>query len=318
MEPKWVYRASGSAYDSGTEPDIIECWYATFKRPPDAVATASRLLSRSPLEIGGASRTIRSMYVIGLTGAIAVGKSTVARTLLAAKGAAIIDGDQVVHTLYAYNRALVARIVARFGPAMLTPDGSLDRAALGRTVFPDPVALADLERLVYPYVLAEQRRLLARARRRQRTVAVLDAVKLVESGAGRLVDELWIVTAPAAAQRRRLQDRGLDDDAIALLAWPPSSPGRTRHTGSSKSRRRARSSSWTMAARRMSWRRKSSACGAIGGQGPVASGQMWPPYGPPLRRRTGRSLPCRNGGGLGWGSTHYRINLPTLMREGAG
>ena len=162
------------------------------------------------------------MYVIGLTGAIAVGKSTVA-TLLAAKGAATIDGDQVVHTLYAYNRALVARIVARFGPAMLTPDGSLDRAALGRTVFPDPAALADLERLVFPYVLAEQRRLLARARRRQRTVAVLDAVKLVESGAGRLVDELWIVTAPAAAQRRRLQDRGLDHDAIAarLAAQQP-------------------------------------------------------------------------------------------------
>lgn len=162
------------------------------------------------------------MYVIGLTGAIAVGKSTVAQ-MLAAKGAAIIDGDQVVHTLYAYNRALVARIVARFGPAMLTPDGSLDRAALGRTVFPDPAALADLESLVFPYVLAEQEQLLAQAQREGRAVAVLDAVKLVESGAGRLVDELWIVTAPAAAQRRRLQDRGLDDDAIAarLAAQQP-------------------------------------------------------------------------------------------------
>lgn len=162
------------------------------------------------------------MYVIGLTGAIAVGKSTVAQ-MLAAKGAAVIDGDQVVHTLYAYNRALVARIVARFGPAMLTPDGSLDRAALGRTVFPDPAALADLETLVYPYVLAEQERLLARAQRERRAVAVLDAVKLVESGAGRLVSELWIVTAPAAAQRRRLQDRGLDAAASAarLAAQQP-------------------------------------------------------------------------------------------------
>lgn len=162
------------------------------------------------------------MYVIGLTGAIAVGKSTVAR-MLAAKGAAIIDGDQVVHTLYAHNRALVARIIARFGPAMLTPDGSLDRAALGRAVFPDPAALADLESLVFPYVLAEQEQLLAQAQREGRAVAVLDAVKLVESGAGRLVDELWIVTAPVAAQRRRLQDRGLDDDAIAarLAAQQP-------------------------------------------------------------------------------------------------
>ena len=149
------------------------------------------------------------MYVIGLTGAIAVGKSTVAR-MLAAKGAAVIDGDQVVHTLYADNRALVARIAARFGPAVLAPDGSLDRAALGRIVFPDPAALADLETLVYPAVLAEQERLLGQAQREGRTVAVLDAVKLVESGAGRLVNELWIVTAPAAAQRRRLQDRGLD------------------------------------------------------------------------------------------------------------
>ena len=162
------------------------------------------------------------MYVIGLTGAIAVGKSTVAR-MLAAKGAAIIDGDQVVHTLYAHNRRLIARIVARFGPAILAPDGTLDRAALGRTVFPDPAALADLEMLVYPYVLAEQEQLLAQAQRDGRAVAVLDAVKLVESGAGRLVDELWIVTAPTSAQRRRLQDRGLDDDAIAarLAAQQP-------------------------------------------------------------------------------------------------
>ncbi len=162
------------------------------------------------------------MYVIGLTGAIAVGKSTVA-SLLAAKGAAIIDGDQVVHALYAYNRALVARIVARFGPAMLTPDGSLDRAALGRTVFADPAALADLESLVFPHVLAEQEQLLARAQREGRSVAVLDAVKLVESGAGCLVNELWIVTAPAAAQRRRLQDRGLDAAASAarLAAQQP-------------------------------------------------------------------------------------------------
>ena len=153
------------------------------------------------------------MYVIGLTGAIAVGKSTVAR-MLAAKGAAVIDGDQVVHTLYADNQALIARIAERFGPAVLAPDGSLDRAALGRTVFPDPAALADLETLVYPAVLAEQERLLGQAQRERRAVAVLDAVKLVESGAGRLVNELWIVTAPATAQQQRLQDRGLDAAAI--------------------------------------------------------------------------------------------------------
>ena len=164
----------------------------------------------------------RAVYVIGLTGAIAVGKSTVA-SLLAAKGAAVIDGDQVVHTLYAHNRALVARIIERFGPAVLAPDGTLDRAALGRTVFPDPAALADLEMLVYPYVLAEQEQLLVQAQRERRAVVVLDAVKLVESGAGRLVDELWIVTAPPAAQRRRLQDRGLDAAAIAarLAAQQP-------------------------------------------------------------------------------------------------
>ena len=162
------------------------------------------------------------MYVIGLTGAIAVGKSTVAR-MLAAKGAAVIDGDQVVHTLYACNRALVARIAERFGPAVLAPDGTLDRAALGRTVFPDPAALADLETLVYPAVLAEQEQLLAQSQRERRAVAVLDAVKLVESGAGRLVNELWIVTAPAAAQRRRLRERGLDAAASAarLAAQQP-------------------------------------------------------------------------------------------------
>ncbi|MAG35858.1 MAG: dephospho-CoA kinase [Dehalococcoidia bacterium] len=154
------------------------------------------------------------MYVIGLTGEIAVGKSSAAR-MLANRGAVVIDGDQLVHELYAGHQALLADIIERFGPDVLAPDSSLDRAALGRTVFPDPAALADLERLVHPHVRAAQEELLAKARREDRVLAVLDAVKLVESGAGTLVDELWIVTAPSAAQQRRLQARGLDDAAIA-------------------------------------------------------------------------------------------------------
>lgn len=159
------------------------------------------------------------MIVIGLTGNIACGKSTVAR-MLADLGAAVIDADEVVHDLQRPGGPVYRGIVAEFGQSVLRPDGTLDRARLGAIVFANPVALAKLEALTHPAVieavvagLSE----IATAR-----VAVVEAVKLVESGMHRKCDSLWVVTSPPSAQIERLRGRGLDPVAIqARLASQP-------------------------------------------------------------------------------------------------
>src|SRR5918997_7167370 len=87
-----------------------------------------------------------SPFVIGLTGPIASGKSTVAE-LLRQRGAEIIDADRVYRSLLHHGSELWRQVVERFGPAIVGSDGEIDRAALGRVVFSDPAALADLDRI---------------------------------------------------------------------------------------------------------------------------------------------------------------------------
>ena len=88
---------------------------------------------------------------IGLTGPIGCGKSTVA-AYLATRGAIVIDADQVARQVTGPGEPATAEIAARFGHDLLGPHGELDRAALGRIVFADPAALADLEAIVHPAV----------------------------------------------------------------------------------------------------------------------------------------------------------------------
>lgn len=148
-------------------------------------------------------------FVIGLTGPIAAGKSTVA-DLLQKRGALIIDADQVYRSLLNPGSGLREQIVARFGSGMISPDGQIDRAALGRIVFENPAALADLERITHPPVVAEIRRQIANS---DADVVAIEAVKLVESGLLADVDSLWLVTADPQVRRRRLAaHRGLSDD----------------------------------------------------------------------------------------------------------
>jgi dephospho-CoA kinase len=160
--------------------------------------------------LGGVTR------VVGLTGGIGTGKSTVAR-MLAALGAEVIDADAIVHQLQAPGTPLLARIVEAFGPEMLRPDGALDRERLGRLVFADPAARARLEALVHPAVGAEMVRRLEAARAAGVPLVVLDIPLLLEGrarakaagGASRprtasdLVAEVIVVYAPASAQIAR-------------------------------------------------------------------------------------------------------------------
>ena len=140
------------------------------------------------------------MILLGLTGPIASGKSTVAR-LLAERGAMVIDCDQLAHKATAPRTPGLAAVIERFGEDLLRPDGSLDRGALGWLVFADPAALADLEAIVHPRVTALKDKRLAECRA---SVAVIEAIKLIEAGYLETCDALWVVTAPADLRIARL------------------------------------------------------------------------------------------------------------------
>ena len=152
------------------------------------------------------------MRVLGLTGNIASGKSTVAE-ILAGLGARVIDADRLVHGLYRAGTPTSEAIVDRFG-SKVAGRGEIDRAALGEMVFGDPGAMAALEAIVHPAVAAEIRRMLQQPGNVPATV--IEAIKLVESETVALVDELWIVTASREVRLKRLaESRGLESGEAA-------------------------------------------------------------------------------------------------------
>lgn len=152
------------------------------------------------------------MYLIGLTGNIACGKSTVV-AMLRELGAAVCDADQVVHMVQAPGGAAYRPIVTAFGSSILV-DGSvgnpIDRAALGRIVFSNPEQLRLLESLVHPAVRSVMEIWLNQQRAARTPVAVIDAIKLIENGWPSLCDAVWVVTAPPEQQfARLLRERGM-------------------------------------------------------------------------------------------------------------
>ena len=162
-------------------------------------------------------------FVLGLTGNIASGKSTVL-AMLAALGAVPVDADAVYHDLIVPDAPLWHALVARFGDAILAPDRTIDRRALGTIVFADPAALAELDVLTHPAVVAAVRERLAAL---AGGVAVVDAVKLVESGLAADCDRLWVVVCDPAQQVERLIRRAGIDRAEAerrVAAQPPLAP----------------------------------------------------------------------------------------------
>jgi dephospho-CoA kinase len=162
---------------------------------------------------GGLARWIGTVqmpkpFVIGLTGNIATGKSTVLR-YLAAKGAHVIDADQLTHRAMAPGGVAYRAIVATFGNAIVATDGSINRPALGQIVFNDPTALQRLEAILHPavYDLA-----LAEVGQTEAPVVVIEAIKLLEArNLLRLCDETWVITSGEETQLRRLrQERNMD------------------------------------------------------------------------------------------------------------
>jgi dephospho-CoA kinase len=158
-----------------------------------------------------------SALVVGLTGGIGSGKSTVA-AMLVDRGATLIDADAITRELQAPGQPVLAAIVARFGTAVVGPDGTLDRQALADVVFPDPVALADLNAIVHPAVGVEIARRLEEATATG-GIVVLDIPLLVESGRDDLAATIVVDVDPEVAVERLVRHRGLDpDDARARQA----------------------------------------------------------------------------------------------------
>jgi dephospho-CoA kinase len=156
--------------------------------------------------------------LIGLIGPIGCGKSTVAGWL-AARGAAVIDADDLTRELMAPGTPVADAIVARFGGEYRRPDGSLDRAALGRLVFADPARLAELESIVHPAVAGMLEASIRAAESRNPTAIVLEAIKLVEAGHAAWCDEVWLVVCGPDAQLARLTGRGMaEPDARQRIA----------------------------------------------------------------------------------------------------
>ena len=170
---------------------------------------------------------LSTMKIIGLTGDIACGKSTVAR-LLGERGAVHLDADLQVRELYG-DLGFAAQLAARFGD-VLGESGAVDRAKLALLVFDDKDNLRALESLVHPAVAALRARQLAELRARGCAVAVVEAVKLLESGQGAGCDEIWCVVAPTDVQLQRLiRDRDLTEkQARARLANQPSRAAKER------------------------------------------------------------------------------------------
>lgn len=154
------------------------------------------------------------MPLIALTGGIASGKSTIARRL-AEHGAVIVDADQIVRDVQAPGTPVLRQIAATFGSDVITPDGALDRAALGAKVFGAPELLQQLNAIVHPAVRAEShRRFESAIAEDPSAVIVYDVPLLVEARVDDPWDTVVVAHAPAAVRRRRLVElRGLDDSA---------------------------------------------------------------------------------------------------------
>ncbi len=157
------------------------------------------------------------VILVGLTGGIGAGKSTVSRSL-AALGAVIVDADAITRALQEPGEPVLAAIVDRFGPGILATDGHLDRQALADLVFNDPEALKDLNGLVHPAVGAEIARRID-AERDTDHVVVLDVPLLVETGRRGLAGIVVVDTPVDVAVARLMQDRGMPEvDARARIA----------------------------------------------------------------------------------------------------
>lgn len=151
------------------------------------------------------------MKIIGLTGGIGSGKSTVAG-LLAELGAVIIDADKIGHKVLDSDSKAREQVVASFGKRILNPDGSVDRSELGRIVFAEHKALSLLNGIMHSRIYLVVKAKIEQYRKQGARVVVIDAPLLIEASWAAMVDVIWVVTATKASIFKRLEKTGLSRD----------------------------------------------------------------------------------------------------------
>jgi dephospho-CoA kinase len=145
------------------------------------------------------------MRIIGLTGGIGSGKSTVAG-FLADLGAVVVDLDKTGHQVL-QRKEIMDRLLHEFGREILDDNGEIDRSQLGRKVFDDKGALLKLNAIVHPAIDAIVEEKIQKYQRQDVRAVILEAAAMLEAGRDWQVDEIWVITAPEAAVLQRLYGR---------------------------------------------------------------------------------------------------------------
>jgi len=158
------------------------------------------------------------MKVIGLTGGIGSGKSTVLR-FLTELGTVIINADELGHECYKPDTDVWREVVDTFGKQIVKNDGTIDRKKLGEIVFTNPEALLQLNQIMHPRIYEAVKNQLEEYRRQEAGVVVLEAPLLLEADWTLLVDEVWVTSASEATVLKRLKERtGLSEsEALARV-----------------------------------------------------------------------------------------------------
>ncbi len=155
--------------------------------------------------------------MIGLTGGIGSGKSTVG-AMLAELGAYVVDADKIAHEIYEPGKEGFHKILERFGPGVLGESGSIDRGELGALVFNDAKALADLNAIIHPLVRRDVAGRIAEIMRDDEdAIVVIEAALMTETGWTGSAGEMWVVISkPEIAAMRLIQLRGMEAEDVRL------------------------------------------------------------------------------------------------------
>lgn len=157
-------------------------------------------------------------FFVGITGGIGTGKSTVCG-FLRDLGAEVIDADKVGKQILMPGKAAYFGVVERFGTSVLAEDGTVDRKALGRIIFDDSEARADLDALTHPAIKAEIDAKFAEHAARGDCIVALEAPLLFEAGMEGTVNEVWVVACEPEEQLKRVMNRGFSrEEAEARIA----------------------------------------------------------------------------------------------------
>ena len=146
------------------------------------------------------------MFVIGLTGGIGTGKSTVAR-VLEEQGATVVSADLTGHEVYLPGRPAYHELIKEFGRDILAPDETIDRKKLGGIVFSDPKNLAALNAITHPRMKGMMREKLSELDKQGVPIALLEAALLFEAGWDDLAEEIWVTAAPPEIAAQRVAER---------------------------------------------------------------------------------------------------------------